>query len=419
MSVTDKMPRMQTGDKLIEALRVVPDYDAEIQTKSQAERLLALNDVCSLYLQSEMGTEIYAKLYLALARSLKKKESRLLTVHRNINASAIRTRTESFGGILGGIDCMTIIGESGIGKSRSIERAVSLLEGERVIELTEPFAKIIPVLNIQCPYDASCKAMLLSICKKADEALGTNYYEMQIRSRAATNMLIVSVAQMMINHCGLLIIDEIQNLVKHKAGVQLIGMLTQLLNESGVAVVMVGTPEVVPFFESIDYLARRTVGLNYERCAYDVFFYDFCCELWKYQYVSDESEISDAIIHYLYEHSAGKLSNVIFLFYTAQEIGILNGRECIDISSLEEAYKRMRMLHSHIQPEVRVEARTNVRKRKTSKQVLTQTKNIYDPGEAWTINDFSFSEAARKAKSRNLDVLDILTEHISITELGV
>ena len=79
----------------------------------------------------------------------------------------------------------------------------------------------------------------------------------------------------------------------------------------------------------------------------------------------------------------------------------------------------MRMLQSHIQPEVWVEAKTNVRKRKTSKQVLTQTKNIYDPGEAWTINDFSFSEAARKAKSRNLDVLDILTEHISITEVEV
>ena len=204
MSVTDKMPRMLMGDELIEAVRVVPDYDADIRTKAQAERLLALNDVCSLYLPSEMGTEIYAKLYLALVRSLKKKESRLLTVQRNINASAIGTRTESFGGILGGIDCMTIIGESGIGKSRSIERAVSLLEGEKVIELTEPFAKIIPVLNIQCPFDASCKAMLLSICKKVDEALGTNYYEMQIRSRAATNMLIVSVAQMMINHCGLL-----------------------------------------------------------------------------------------------------------------------------------------------------------------------------------------------------------------------
>lgn len=419
MSTTDKMPRMLMGDELIEAVRVVPDYDAAIRTKSQAERLLALNDVCSLYLPSDMGQEIYAKLYLALVRSLKKKESRLLTVQRNINASAIRTRTESFGGILGGIDCMTIIGESGIGKSRSIERAVSLFEGEKVIELAEPFTRIIPVLNIQCPFDVSCKAMLLSICKKVDEALGTNYYEMQIRSRAATNMLIVSVAQMMINHCGLLIIDEIQNLVKHKAGVQLIGMLTQLLNESGVAVVMVGTPEVVPFFENIDYLARRTVGLNYERCAYNESFYDFCIELWKYQYVSNESEISDAIVHYLYEHSAGKLSNVIFLFYTAQEIVILNGRECIDISALAEAYQRMRMLHSYIQPEVRVRATTNVRKRKTSQQVLTEAKNIYDPGEAWTINDFSFSEAAKEAKHRNLDVLKILTKYISITELEV
>ena len=185
------------------------------------------------------------------------------------------------------------------------------------------------------------------------------------------------------------------------------------------AVVLGGSPAVVPFFENIDYLARRTVGLNYERCAYNESFYDFCIELWKYQYVSNESEISDAIIHYLYEHSAGKLSNVIFLFYTAQEIGILNGRECIDISALAEAYQRMRMLHSHIQPEVRVRATTNVRKRKTSQQVLTEAKNIYDPGEAWTINDFSFSEAAKEAKHRNLDVLKILTKYISITELEV
>ena len=79
----------------------------------------------------------------------------------------------------------------------------------------------------------------------------------------------------------------------------------------------------------------------------------------------------------------------------------------------------MRMLHAHIQPEVRVDAKTHVRKRKTSKQVLSQTKNIYDPGEAWTINDFSFSEAAREAKSRNLDVLEILTKYISIAELEV
>lgn len=80
MSATDKMPRMLMGDELIEAVRVVPDYDAAIRTKSQAERLLALNDVCSLYLPSDMGKEIYAKLYLALVRSLKKKESRLLTM---------------------------------------------------------------------------------------------------------------------------------------------------------------------------------------------------------------------------------------------------------------------------------------------------------------------------------------------------
>ena len=179
MSITDKMPRMLTGDELMQALKVVPDYDADIRTKSQAERLLALNDVCSLYLPSEMGKEIYAKLYLALVRSLKKKESRLSTVQRNINASAIRSRTQAVGGLLGGIDCLTIHGESGIGQSRRIERAVSLLEGEKVIELTEPFAKIIPVLNIQCPFEASCvysdRCVPLARCFRASLTEGENH----------------------------------------------------------------------------------------------------------------------------------------------------------------------------------------------------------------------------------------------------
>ena len=423
-NILEMIPSMIVGEELQEIMKVNPDYSPDIKEKSQAERLMALNNIYSLYYPSTMGSEIYTKIYLALTRSLQKKESKIAIKQRNLNGNAIR-RKESYGGIIGGSDCFSIIGSSGIGKSRSIERAISIVGGEKIIELENPFCRIIPIINVQCPFDCSGKALLLSICKKVDEALETNYYEMEIRARSSTNMMIVSVAQLLLNHCAVLVIDEIQNLVKHKAGTQLVSMLTELLNESGISIVMVGTPEVESFFRSVDYLARRTLGLHYDKCSYDDYFYDFCREMWKYQYVKNKSEITEGIIHYLYEHSAGTLSHVMFLFYTAQEISILNGRECLDIELLEEAYQRMRMLHTHIAPEIRLKNVPCKKKRTKSVDDITSTTmnkmvvNASPLEQEGNQEEWSFMEIADYSKKKNIDMLLLLQGKLSITELEV
>lgn len=423
-NILEKISPMLVGEELQNAMEVIPDYSPYIKEKSQAERLMALNNIYSLYYPSTMGSEIYAKIYLAMTRSLQRKESKLAIKQRNLNGNAIR-RKESYGGIIGGSDCFSIIGSSGIGKSRSIERAITITGGENVIELENPFCKIIPIINVQCPFDCSGKALLLSICKKVDEALGTNYYEMEIRARSSTNMMIVSVAQILLNHCAVLVIDEIQNLVKHKAGTQLVSMLTELLNESGISIVMVGTPEVEAFFRSVDYLARRTIGLYYGRCSYDDYFYDFCKEMWNYQYVKNKSELTESIIHYLYEHSAGTLSHVMFLFYTAQEISILNGKESIDIESLEEAYQRMSMLHIHIEPEIRLKNVLSKKKRtKSVDEIMATTMDktvasVSSLEQECNQEEWSFMKIADYSKKKNIDMLLLLQGKLSITELEV
>ena len=66
--------------------------------------------------------------------------------------------------------------------------------------------------------------------------------------------------------------DEIQNVVNSKNGKSLIGSLTQLINNSGISICMVGTPESVPFFEQAMQLARRSVGLRYEAMEYGDYF---------------------------------------------------------------------------------------------------------------------------------------------------
>ena len=297
--------------------------------------------------------------------------------------------------------------------------------------MESPFCKIIPFISVQCPYDCSIKSMLLAILQKIDSALGTKHYDNMIRSKANISTLLIATSQTLLSHCAILCIDEVQNLIQHRNGIQLCSMLTELLNESGIGIVFVSTPEARSFFEGVDYLARRTVGIQYERCGYDDYFKVFCSRLWKYQYVQQKTEISEVFVHWLYEHSAGIIAHVKFLFYTAQELSILNGREVIDLQALEEAYQRMEMVHSHIQPEVDLRKRTAGKKKTIA---IKEKTAVLIPGEDDNVNlkedyvakhvsskngdnEWTFAEVAKNAKNQKSDMLFLLKGKLSITEV--
>ena len=317
-----KIPPMLAGTELLSALEVLPDYDESIRDLDAATRLMALSDLYKLYLPSQMSVEIYSKLYLALLRSLQKKQTSLAIQQQTQNYRAIRQ--QSYSGIIGGSDSFTIIGASGIGKSTAISRAISLITGNKVIEVDEPYTTIIPCLVVQCPFDSSVKGLLLEILRKVDECLGSKYYKNAIRVRATTDMLIGSVSQIALNHIGLLIVDEIQNVVNSKHGKSLVGMLTQLINNSGISIAMVGTPESALFFEQAMQLARRSLGIQYGNMSYDAYFEEFCDVLFSYQFVRNETILTPGIMEWLYEHSAGIISVVISLVHDAQEIAIVS-----------------------------------------------------------------------------------------------
>lgn len=90
-----ELPEMKSGEELIEELSIFPDYNDSIRQESQTVRLMRLSDLYRLYVPSNMSTEIYAKLYLALLRSLQKKEHRRL-FGKNIRIT-IEYRIKSIG----------------------------------------------------------------------------------------------------------------------------------------------------------------------------------------------------------------------------------------------------------------------------------------------------------------------------------
>ena len=402
------LPPMKSGQELVSALEVLPEYDPSICTADAPVRLMALSELYRIYVPSQMSLEIYSKLYLALLRSLQKKGTKLAVQQQNQNFRAIMQ--QEYSGIMGGSDSFTIIGASGIGKSSAISRAITLITENRIVEVENPYTKIIPCICVQCPFDSSVKGLLLEILRKVDECIGSKYYQNALRARSTTDMLIGSVSQIALNHIGLLVVDEIQNVVNSKNGKSLVGMLTQLINNSGISICMVGTPDSSIFFEQAMQLARRSLGLRYELMEYGVNFRRFCEVLFSYQYVRNQTEITDALIEWLYEHSAGNISVVVSLIHDAQEIAILNSKEILNLEVLNEAYtKRLSLLHSFIN----IKQKSQTSKPRKKNDALKLPKTEIDNGE------ISIFDIVSSAKSDGVDIVQLLKEYMPVVEVAI
>lgn len=399
------IPSILSGEELVSKLTVLPEYDMSITQKCETERLMGLTDIYKIYVPSKMSQEIYSKLYLALMRSLQKKQSDLVMLQQKSNFNRIQQKSYH-GGIIGGADSFSIIGSSGIGKSSSIFRAIDLISEKEVIEIRNPYTKIIPCLIVQCPFDSSTKGLMLEILRKVDQLLGSKYYENAIKTKATTDVLIGCVSQVALNHIGLLIIDEIQNICNSKNGKTLVGSITQLVNNSGISICFVGTPECKNFFYQAMHLARRTMGLEYSALSFDTEFILFCKIVFQYQYMEERISITDKIIGWLYEHSAGNVSIVVALLHDAQEIGILSGYKKLSIELLEMAYKqRMSVLHGYIDNKPTHKARYSDKKKKFTIPPDSEKANNS------IVEDIKISDIVQVSKERGIDIVALLNEH--------
>lgn len=409
-----QLPKLKTGEELKQALTVLPEYEEHICEADASIRLMALSDIYKIYLPSSMTTEIYSKVYLSMLRSLQKKNTKSAVIQRNENYR--RIQNQPYRGIIGGSDSFTIIGNSGVGKSSAIIGSIAVATDNLILEIEHPYMRIIPCVICQCPHDCSVKGLLLEILRKVDEILDSQYYEQAIRARATTDMLIGCVSQVSLNHIGLLVVDEIQNVCNHRNGTNLVSMLTQLINNSGISICMVGTPESTKFFEKEMQLARRSLGLQYGALEYNEYFKYLCETVYQYQYVRNRTEISDMIIEWLYEHSSGLVSVVISLIHDAQEIAIMTGKEVLNIETLDIAYQeRMKMLHGYIQPSILTKKQTTTKKKAEKKRKQDKTE------ERETIQRESVNlyELIMDGRKNGENIVELLKTYVSVLEVCV
>lgn len=408
---SELLPPMLFGEELKNNLTSLPEYSGTVRELQPGQRMLRLMDIYKVFIPSTMAIEIYHKLYMMTALSLKQKGTKESIQRLNHNHQ--HPPVGEFCGVITGASSATIIGDSGIGKTTCIQKAVELLGG--LLQIEKPKNIIIPVLMVTCPFDSNYKGLLCQILISLDEALGTNYYEKSQKSTMNAQQILGLVCQLCHLHVGILIIDEIQFLVQHKSGTLLYKMILQLINTSGIGVVLVGTNECLDYFSQAPQMARRMTGLQYGNLAYDADFRKLAETLFYMQYTKTPSVMNEGVLSWLYEHTSGNAANLMALIHDAQELAMMKGTEILDVSALTQAYSnRMQMLHGYIEVEKKVASTSSKPKREEVPNELQEERSLPEASQEYTIADL-----VALSKNTGRDIMRVFQEYFTITEVSI
>ena len=396
------LPPLLLGDEMVTAMTCLPSYDSSVRTLSATERLMQLTNIYKVFVPTSMATEIYQRVYMMTAMSLRNKGS--IASVRQMNANYTWSHGGEYHGIVTGASSATVIGISGIGKTSCIQSAINLLGP--IIETENPCHKIIPIVMVSCPFDCSYKGLLCQILISIDEILGTDYYNKTQRSKMNSQQILSMVCQICHLHVGLLIVDEVQLLSgATQAGSILYRMILQLINTSCINVLLVGTSECLRFFSETQQIARRSVGLQYGAMEFGGDFRRIAEILYSYQYVKQESTLTENILYWLYEHTGGVPAILTAIIHDAQEIAILRGRETLSIETLTEAYSsRMKMLHGYLADRIEPKIVTTYHE----KPKAINTANVADRENELPNGYMAIDKMVTEARNKQLDIIELM-----------
>lgn len=234
----------------------------------------------------------------------------------------------------------TVIGFSGVGKTKAIERVLSIYP--QVINHTsykgDPLChNQIVWLKLECPHDGSVKGLCANFFMDIDRLLGEQTYKKFASGRnTTTDTMIPRMAQIAKRQSlGLLIIDEIQHLSTAKSGgsEKMLNFFVTLVNKIGIPVILIGTTKAMSILQSEFRQARRGSGqqgdMIWENLNKDDTWELLIEGLWDYQWTKKEVPLTKVLKDALYEESQGIVDIAVKLYAMAQMRAIATGTETI------------------------------------------------------------------------------------------
>ncbi len=336
------------GEKedVFKRMRIQPIYDEQHRHYTPEERLLLLGHGRRFFEPLSMNFNLASRFDSMLRHGYVGRNPLCLGSYREAREKLEQTIQNPLGRDLP-LDFnlgLTMIGISGIGKSRALERVTTLYpqviqhswyQGRRFTWTQLVWFKL------DCPPDGSIIGLCTNFFLQIDRILGTNYFQNYgIRNKPSQPAMVAFMNIVAFNHSiGVLIIDEIQNL-RRKRDPEMLDFFIQLDNEIGVPIVLVGTPTAEEILSGDLRRARRASGqgeMRWSRMKNDVEWRYFLESLWRYRYVQKQSDLSDELAQTLYYESQGITDLAIRLYFFAQRYAIVTGEECITRETIQTA----------------------------------------------------------------------------------
>ena len=339
----EALPRNLNDEELFKALYLPIPYDQTERNLPYYERIERLQGLEYLFVPLNYVADITRKIFTAIKGGY---------VSRNpLSASWGHDMTKlqkcvsnkdgaflSYGISNANSSGFCIVGDSGMGKTSSINRALSLLPQviihKEYRENAFSFTQIV-WLKLECPHDASVKGMCSEFFRIFDELTGDNTFnKFAVGGRATVDQMVPQMAMVAKRHgLGLLIIDEIQNLSAAKSGgaERMKNFIVQLVNTVGIPVLLVGTPPTIELLKDDLKTIRRSAGDGMviirplDRTSAD--WRSFVREIWNYQWTSVNTKGSKNLSDKLHELCHGNIDAAIKLYMETQRITINKGRD--------------------------------------------------------------------------------------------
>lgn len=228
---------------------------------------------------------------------------------------------------------MTLLGHPGMGKSLSVDLALS--QYPRVIVHDFAYHVVqVPWLKIECPEVGGRKQFCIAFFQALGDRVGQNYRAQYAKERRGPDEMVLDVQSLCQVHAvGVIVIDELQHALRNVEGPQpLMDFLVRLTNIVGVPILPVGTMAASKIVDETLRSARRAVGLgqpNWERLREGADWDRLVRELWKFQWTDQPTPFSTEIGKELYHQTQGIIDLLVKLYMLCQfrAISIGEGRK--------------------------------------------------------------------------------------------
>ncbi|MFD1007490.1 ATP-binding protein [Oceanisphaera ostreae] len=367
----EALPIKLSDDDLVHALSFYPPHSSEEMKLEPSHRLEYLTRLKALRQPLPIYFDCFRAIEIAIKEGYSAKNPLSPTTMNYLHypvseLTGVAPRTGYFQAKGCGI---TVIGESGVGKTCMLEQILSHFPDSimhiRYSGMPIPLRQVVWI-KVDCPEDSSVRALCHKIIRELDFKMGI---EPTVKARTIPLLIDQIEARIKSSFLGVLIIDEMQNLNLAKTGGadRLLAFIHNLVNNLGIPILFCANPPFNQLLSKTLKTARRAESNGYfdfDLMENDEVWALFIDELWELQWTNVKTSLTSSLNNKLYELSVGNMDLAVRIFREAQRYIIGTEDERITSAVLEHAATIAVKASKNIADEIRRELAVSVLKRK-------------------------------------------------------